>query len=50
MDNDISAFNKGVGYFAAVGSYSLFMFTAQYLSVKCAVLMHFSFTCINTYD
>ena len=46
MDNYISAFSKGV-FRCCRQLVIVYMFIAQYLSVKCAVLMHLSFTCIT---
>ena len=46
MDNDISAFCKGV-FRCCRQLVIVCMFIVQYLSVKCAVLMHLSFTCIT---
>jgi len=46
VDNDISAFCKGV-FRCCRQLVIVCMFIVQYLSVKCAVLMHLSFTCIT---
>jgi len=46
VDNDISAFSKGV-FRCCRQLVIVYMFIAQYLSVKSAVLMHLSFTCIT---
>jgi len=44
--NDISASSKGV-FRCCRQLVTVYMFIVQYLSVKCAVLMHLSFTCIT---
>jgi len=46
VDNDISAFTKGV-FRCCRQLVIVYMFIVQYLSVKCPVLMHLSFTCIT---
>ena len=43
MDNDTSAFNKGI-FRCCRQLVIVYMFTVQYLSVNCAVLMHLSFS------
>jgi len=43
VHNDISAFNKGI-FRCCRQLVIVYMFTVQYLSVKCAVLMHLLFT------
>ena len=50
MDNDISASSKGV-FRCCRQLVIVYMFIVQYLSVKCAVLMHLSFTwsCVFVY-
>jgi len=46
LNNDISAFSKGA-FRCCRQLVIVYMFIVQYLSVKCAVLMHLSFTCIT---
>jgi len=46
VDNYISAFSKGV-FRCCRQLVIVYMFVVQYLSVKCAVFMHLSFTCIK---
>ena len=46
MNNDISAFCKGV-FRCCRQLVIVYMLIVQYFSVKCAVLMHLSFTCIT---
>jgi len=45
VNNDILAFSKHISLLSAISH--CYMFIVQYLSVKCAVLMHLSFTCIT---